>query len=135
MMVRTRKPRLIAIVRGKVMGYVSKSKAAWHFRPSEGTSLVQPTNPQMTLKRLGEGIELAIGVTGVQFGEPPPLVKAARTKRPTRHPKLTQEEWSALQRKEARLFPRAGSMECRVGGTSRGARPLSGGLPGLGKRR
>jgi hypothetical protein len=64
-----------------------KGKAAWHFRPSEGTSLVQPTNPQMTLKRLGEEIELAIGVTGVQFREPPPLIKAAPKKRPTRHKK------------------------------------------------
>lgn len=131
--------RLTVRAGGKIIGYVIDSGNALHFRPSAGTSLVQPINAQKTLKQLGEDIKLAIGVTGIQFQEIPRPSKAASKKRPTGHKKrrkveLSHKEWRAIERQETRLLPRAVSMESRDGGTSQG-RPVSGGLPGLGKRR
>lgn len=123
------------------IGFFGKRKAVWGFCPNDDISLLQPIRPQTNLKRLGEEIKLAIGMTGeVQFAKPPSLIKTApkwqRKKRPRgMRPKPTPEEWRDLERKEARLWPRNASIECRNDNVSSGAKPVEGGLPGLGKRR
>jgi hypothetical protein len=121
------------------VGYVIESRTTWSFRPSEGTSLSQPIKSQATLKRLGEEIKSALGVKAVQFHEVPRTMKAAAKKKSKpgkkrRKPKLTEQEWRSLEREQSKLSPRPVSMESRETTTTRG-RSVSGGLPGLGKRR
>ena len=132
-------PRLTVQTDGKVVGDIIKTRTNWSFRPSEGISLVQPIRSHATLKQLGEEIKIAIGVKAVQFHEVPRIVKGATKKksRPGKKrqkPKLTEKEWRTLEHEQSKLSPRPVSMESREATTTRG-RSVSGGLPGLGKRR
>jgi hypothetical protein len=57
------------------------------------------------------------------------MIMSANSKR------LTLEQWLALEGKVAKHSARPASIECRGDRSSRGARSVAGGLPGLGKRR
>lgn len=132
-------PRLTVKTDGKVVGYVIESRTTWSFRPSEKILLAQPIKSHATLKGLAEEIKLALGVKAVQFQEVPRTVKTAAKKKSRpgkkrRKPKMTEQEWRTLERAQSKLSPRPVSMESREGTITRG-RSVSGGLPGLGKRR
>ncbi len=132
-------PRLIVRTEGRVVGDIIKSRTNWSFRPAEGSSLSQPIKSQATLKRLGEEIKLALGVKAVEFHEVAHILKATAKKKSRpgtkrRKPKLTEKEWRTLEREQSTLSPRPVSMESHASTTIRG-RSVSGGLPGLGKRR
>lgn len=112
-----------------------EAKPQLHETFGDGFVLVTPTEPPQskTTKPLvgsGEPVTQARGKK--------PIGRVRRRKPRIKRPKLSPEEWSALERlerKEARLFPRPASIECRVGTRSSGGRAVSGGLPGLGRRR
>lgn len=130
-------PRLTVSVGGKIVGHVIKTRIAWHFRPGDDMPLPQPTTGRSTLKQLGEDLKSALGAKEIQFHEVPRPVKAAAKKRGRprlRKLKLTEEEWRAVEREQSRLSPRPASLEGRDKGIGLG-RPVSGGLPSLGKRR
>ena len=121
---------------GKIVGYVVQNRTGWRFYPTESITLMQPTGQQETLKGLGEVIALATGGQKIRFHEMPRPIKA-KSKRSTRSkkrekPKEAEEEGLTLEREHAKFSPRTSSLETR--GIIVGL-PMSGGLPGLGKRR
>ena len=137
------RPKLEVKVGSKAIGSIFKDDAGWHFRPSESTSLTQRIGARATLKRLAEDIKRETGVNEIKFHEVIRATQPAPKKRSGGHKsrprkKLTPEEfreWLALERQQARFSPGAVSIESRDGRTSGHGRPVSGGLPGLGKRR
>jgi hypothetical protein len=132
-------PRLTVQTDSKVVGNIIKNRTTWSFRLAKGLSLSQPIKAHATLKELGEEIKQAMGVKAIQFHEIPhgikaPQKKKSRPRKKRRKPKLAEKEWRSLEAKQSKFSPRPVSMESRASTTTRG-RSVSGGLPGLGKRR